>query len=54
MDLVASFTHDAEAVMAMGHKVTMVIMDVQGAFDMLLVRRLLKHMTKQGWPLPLL
>src|SRR5204863_8353035 len=54
MDLVASFTHDAEAAMAMGHEVTMVTMDVQGAFDALLVRHLLKRMTKQGWPLPLL
>src|SRR5204863_9732827 len=54
MDLVASFTHDAEAAMAMGREVTMVTMDVQGAFDALLVRRLLKCMTKQGWPLPLL
>ena len=54
MDLVASFTHDAEAAMAMGREVTMVTMDVQGAFDALLVRCLLKCMTKQGWPLPLL
>ena len=32
----------------------MVTMDVQGAFDALLPRRLLKRMLEQGWPLPLL
>ena len=37
MDLVASFTHDVEAAMAVGHEVMMVTMDVQGAFDALLV-----------------
>src|SRR6201996_9280218 len=54
MDLVASFTHDVEAAMALGLQVTMITMDVQGAFDALLARRLLKRMTEQGWPLPLL
>ena len=54
MDLVASFTHDVEAALAMGLQVTMITMDVQGAFDALLVRRLLKRMTEQGWPLSLL
>jgi hypothetical protein len=32
----------------------MITMDVQGAFDALLAKRLLARMTKQGWPLPLL
>jgi len=54
MDLVAAFTHDVEAAFAAGKEVTMITMDVQGAFDALLKRRLLKRMTKQGWPLPLL
>ena len=54
MDLVASFTHDVEAAMAANLEVTMITMDVQGAFDALLVKRLLKRMTAQGWPLPLL
>ena len=54
MDLVASFTHDVEAAMAQGQEVTMITMDVQGAFNALLARRLLAHMTNQGWPLPLL
>jgi ribonuclease HI len=54
MDLVACFTHDVESAMAAGLEVTMITMDVQGAFDALLVKRLLKRMTTQGWPLPLL
>ena len=54
MDLVASFTHDVEAAMAAGLEVTMVTMDVQGAFDALLKRRLLRRMTNQGFPLKLL
>jgi len=54
MDLVASFTHDVEAAFAAGKEATMITMDVQGAFDALLTRRLLARMTKQGWPLPLL
>ncbi|KAF7168534.1 hypothetical protein CNMCM6106_003672 [Aspergillus hiratsukae] len=54
MDLVAAFTNDVEAALAQGRKVTLVKMDVQGAFDALLKRRLLKRMTEQGWPLPLI
>ena len=42
MDLVASFTHDVEKAMAKGKRVTMVTLDVQGAFDALLVNRLLR------------
>ena len=44
MDLVASFTHDVEKAMAKGYQVTMVTLDVQGAFDALLVNRLLQRM----------
>ncbi|ESZ89587.1 hypothetical protein SBOR_10028 [Sclerotinia borealis F-4128] len=54
MDLVASFTHDVETALGAGKKVTMVTMDVQGAFDTLLKRRLLTKITKQGWPKDLL
>jgi ribonuclease HI len=54
MDLVACFTHDVEEALARGEQVTMVTMDVQGAFDALLPRRLLQRMSEQGWPLPLL
>jgi hypothetical protein len=54
MDLVASFMHDVELAIASGRQVTMVTMDVQGAFDVLLVNRLLQRMIEQGWPPPLL
>jgi hypothetical protein len=54
MDLVASFTHDVEKAMAEGNQVTMVTLDVQGAFDALLVNRLLQRMQRQGWPVSLL
>jgi hypothetical protein len=51
MDLVASFMHDVELAIASGRQVTMVTMDVQGAFDVLLVNRLLQRMIEQGCPL---
>jgi hypothetical protein len=54
MDLVAAFTHDVEAALAQGRKVTMVTMDVQGALDALLRRRLLKRMMEHGFPLALI
>ena len=54
MDLVAAFTHDIEIAFARGKQVTMITMDVQGAFDALLPKRLLARMVAQGWPLPLL
>jgi hypothetical protein len=54
MDLVASFTHDVEHAWATGKQVTMITMDVQGAFDALLKNRLLQRMGKQGWPAPAL
>jgi ribonuclease HI len=54
MDLVTAFTHDVEHAFAMKKHVTMVTMDVQGAFDALLKNRLLQRMRKQGWPRSLL
>jgi hypothetical protein len=41
IDLVASFTHNVEKAIAEGLQVTMVTLDVQGAFDALLANRLL-------------
>jgi len=38
MDLIAAFTHDVESAMAAGSQVTMITMDVQGAFDALLTK----------------
>ncbi|RAL64847.1 hypothetical protein DID88_001443 [Monilinia fructigena] len=54
MDLVAAFVHDVECAFARKREVTLVTMDVQGAFDALLPRRLLKRMQDQGWPTSLL
>ena len=50
MDLVAAFTHEVEMAFSKGMRVTMVTMDVQGAFDALLKNRLLHRMKEQGWP----
>ncbi|KAG0152633.1 hypothetical protein PDIDSM_1113 [Penicillium digitatum] len=46
--------HDAEMALSQNKQVTLVTMDVQGAFDALLRRRLLKRMGEQGWPRELL
>lgn len=50
-DLAAAFTHDTEVAWNLGKHVTMVTLDVQGAFDALLKNRLLHRMAAQGWPL---
>ncbi|RAL60819.1 hypothetical protein DID88_010144 [Monilinia fructigena] len=54
VDLVASFVYDVESAFAQGKEVTLVTLDVQGAFDALLPKRLLERMRKQGWPMELL
>lgn len=54
MDLVASFVHDVEIALAKGLQATIVTLDVQGAFDALLINRLLHRMQHQGWPITLL
>lgn len=51
MDLVAAFAHDVELALASHLQVTVCTMDVMGAFDALLKRRLLRRMTAQGWPI---
>lgn len=48
IDLVASFAYEVELALARGLKVTILTMDVQGAFDALLVKRLLKRIMEQG------
>ena len=50
MDLVNSFVHDVEMAWSRHEHVTMVTMDVQGAFDALLKNRLLQRLKDQGWP----
>jgi hypothetical protein len=54
IDLVALFTHDIKTALAHNKKVTIFTLNVQGVFDVILKRQLLKHITKQGWPLFLL
>ena len=54
IDLVASFTYDVKKAIAGGKQVTMVTLDVQGAFDALLANRLLQRIQGQGWPITLL
>ena len=49
-DLTAAFTHDVEAAWARGKHVSLITMDVQGAFDALLKNRLIKRMAEQSWP----
>jgi hypothetical protein len=53
-DLVASFIHDAEWGLAMKRVTSILTLDVQGAFDAVLVKRLLKRLRLQGWPLIIL
>jgi hypothetical protein len=48
IDLVALFTHDVEHAWATGKQVTIITIDVQGAFDALLKNRLLQRIGKQG------
>jgi ribonuclease HI len=51
---VASFTHDVEAALVAKKHITMVTLDVQGAFDALLPGRLLERMRRMGFHTELL
>jgi hypothetical protein len=46
IDLVASFTYDVEAALARSKEVTMFTLDIQGVFDALLKRQLLRRITE--------
>ena len=48
-DLVSGFIHNVEWAWAMGRVVSLVTIDVQGANDALLPRRLLRRLRAQGW-----
>ncbi|KAF7543577.1 hypothetical protein G7Z17_g10620 [Cylindrodendrum hubeiense] len=50
VDLVAALIHDIESALARGLVVTLVTMDIQGAFDTVLRNRLLQRLRQQGWP----
>jgi hypothetical protein len=46
---VEGFVHDVEWAWAMRGVASLVTMDVQGAYDALLPRRLLRRLRDQGW-----
>jgi hypothetical protein len=48
IDLIVLFTHDIKAAFAHSKKVTIFTLNVQKAFDIVLKRQLLKHITEQG------
>lgn len=50
VDLVFCVIHDAEAAMRNKKVMAMVTLDVQGAFDAVLHKRLLRRLREQGWP----
>lgn len=49
LDLVACTTHDIELALRKGKEASMLIIDVQGAFDAVLPNRLVKRLREQGW-----
>jgi hypothetical protein len=54
IDLITLFTYNIKVAFARSKEVIMFILNIQEAFDALLKRQLLKHITEQGWPLSLL
>jgi hypothetical protein len=48
IDLIMLFTYNIEAAFAHSKEVTMFTLDIQEAFDTILKKQLLKHITKQG------
>lgn len=53
-DLVAALIHDIEQALADGRLLTLLTMDVQGAFDAVLRNRLIAILRRQGWPAALI
>jgi hypothetical protein len=53
IDLVALFTYDIKAAFVYDKEVIMFILNVQKAFNAILKKRLLRHITEQGWPFSL-
>jgi hypothetical protein len=54
IDLITLFIYNIKAALTRSKEVTMFTLNVQGTFDALLKKQLLKHITKQGWPFFLL
>jgi hypothetical protein len=51
IDLVVLFTYNIKAALAHSKEVTMFTLNIQGAFNALLKRQLLRRITEQDWPL---
>lgn len=49
-DLTTCLTHDIEAAMAKGWTASIATLDIKGAFDVVLLGRLLHRLREQGWP----
>ena len=49
-DLVAALVHDIKEAFARRHVATLVMMDVQRAFDTVMWNRLALRLQEQGWP----
>jgi hypothetical protein len=54
INLVTLFTYNVKAAFIHSKKVTMFTLNVQGVFNVVLKRQLLKRIIKQGWPFSLL
>jgi hypothetical protein len=54
IDLITLFTYNIKAALTRGKEVIIFTLNIQEAFNALLKRQLLRHITKQGWPLSLL
>jgi hypothetical protein len=54
IDLITLFTYNIKAALTHNKKVTMFTLNMQGAFDAVLKKQLLKHIIKQSWPFFLL
>ena len=48
-DLTTCLTHDVKAALNKGLKTTLLTMDVEGAFDGVLLGRLVRRLYEQGW-----
>ena len=53
VDLAAALIHDIDRALDSGKVATLVTMDIQGAFDSVLRKRLIFRLREQGWPIQL-
>ena len=53
VDLTTCLTHDVETALNQGLVASLLILDIKGAFDSVLIGRLVRRLREQGWPDPL-